>query len=60
MTQKIISNEASLKFSKNLHGLKRIGGPDNLIPIISSLIDERSDWITGQTFYVDGGLSNIK
>jgi 3-oxoacyl-[acyl-carrier protein] reductase len=60
LTQHITSNDMSLDYSKKLHGLGRIGNPDNFIPIIKALIDKRSDWITGQTFSVDGGLSNIK
>ena len=60
LTQKIVSNDISLEYSKNLHGLDRIGKPENFIPIIKSLIDPRSDWITGQTIHVDGGLSNVK
>ena len=60
LTQKIVNNQSSLEYSKNLHGLNRIGSPDNFIPIIESLIDTRSDWITGQTFSIDGGLSNVK
>lgn len=60
LTEKIVSNKMSLDYSKNLHGLNRIGKPENFIPIINSLIDDRSDWITGQTIFVDGGLSNVK
>ena len=60
LTKKIINNDSSLEYSKSLHGLNRIGNPDNFIPIINSLIDIRSDWITGQTFFIDGGLSNVK
>ena len=50
----------SLDYSKKMHGLNRIGKPKNFIPIIDSLLDQRSDWITGQTIFVDGGLSNVK
>tara|TARA_A100001011_G_scaffold11552_1_gene12659 strand:+ start:7509 stop:8249 length:741 start_codon:yes stop_codon:yes gene_type:complete len=60
MTSNIVKNETSLKYSENLHGLKRIGKPKNLVPIIRSLIDKNSNWITGQTIFVDGGLSNVK
>ena len=60
LTESITKNKISLEYSKKIHGLNRIGTPQNLIPIISSLIDERSNWITGQTFKIDGGLSNIK
>jgi len=60
LTEKIINNKISLDYSKNLHGLNRIGKTENFIPLINSLIDKRSDWITGQTFNIDGGLSNVK
>lgn len=60
MTEKIVSSKIALDYSKKLHALNRIGTPQNFIPIINSLLDERSDWITGQTFIVDGGLSSVK
>ena len=60
LTEKIVNNKMSLDYSKNLHGLKRIGKPENFIPIVKSVIDKNSDWITGQTICVDGGLSNVK
>tara|TARA_B100001113_G_scaffold232462_1_gene190978 strand:+ start:174 stop:902 length:729 start_codon:yes stop_codon:yes gene_type:complete len=60
LTDKITSNKISLEYSKSIHGLNRIGKPENFIPIIKSLIDKRSDWITGQTIAIDGGLSNVK
>ena len=60
LTKNIINSKMSLEYSKKLHALDRIGKPENLIPIINSLIDNRSDWITGQTLFIDGGLSNVK
>ena len=50
----------SLEYSRKMHGLNRIGKPENFVPIVESLLNEKSDWITGQTIFVDGGLSNIK
>lgn len=60
LSEKITNNKMSLDYSKKMHGLNRIGKPENFIPIIDSLLDRRSDWITGQTIFVDGGLSNVK
>lgn len=60
LTEKITSNQISFEYSKKLHGLNRAGSPSNFVPIVSSLIDPDSDWITGQTIFVDGGLSNVK
>jgi NAD(P)-dependent dehydrogenase (short-subunit alcohol dehydrogenase family) len=37
----------------------RIGRPDDVARMILFLADEASDWITGQTFYVDGGQSLV-
>jgi len=60
LTEKITSNKISLDYSKSIHGLNRIGKPENFIPTVNSLLDNRSDWITGQTIAIDGGLSNVK
>ena len=60
LTESITNNKMSLDYSKNLHGLNRIGKPDNFVPMVTSLIDPKSDWITGQTIAIDGGLSNVK
>lgn len=60
LTNKITENEISLEYSRKLHALGRIGKPNNFIPIIKCLLDVDSDWITGQNFKVDGGLSNLK
>jgi NAD(P)-dependent dehydrogenase (short-subunit alcohol dehydrogenase family) len=37
----------------------RIGCPDDIARMILFLADDASDWITGQTFYVDGGQSLV-
>tara|TARA_B100002051_G_scaffold92872_1_gene88755 strand:+ start:872 stop:1606 length:735 start_codon:yes stop_codon:yes gene_type:complete len=60
LTEKITSNEVSFDYSKKLHGLNRAGKVLNFIPIVDSLVNPDSDWITGQTICVDGGLSNVK
>ena len=60
LTERITNNKASLDYSKKMHALNRIGSSENFIPIVDSLIDKRSNWITGQTFFIDGGLSNVK
>jgi NAD(P)-dependent dehydrogenase (short-subunit alcohol dehydrogenase family) len=37
----------------------RIGRPEDIARMILFLADEAADWITGQTFYVDGGQSLV-
>ena len=39
--------------------LKRLGKPEDLAKVVRFLCSEDSDWITGQTIVVDGGLSLI-
>ena len=35
----------------------RLGEPDDVARAVQFLVDERNDWITGQVFVVDGGLT---
>ncbi|GAB3855551.1 3-oxoacyl-[acyl-carrier-protein] reductase [Nocardioides maradonensis] len=36
----------------------RLGEPDDIARAVQFLVDERNDWITGQTLVVDGGLTS--
>jgi len=56
----IMSNEAALKASIAFHPLGRIGSADDIASAVAWLLSNHSSWITGQTLYVDGGLSRIK
>ncbi|MEM0983274.1 MAG: SDR family oxidoreductase [Planctomycetota bacterium] len=60
MAEPITKNEASRKASEALHPLGRLGKPDDVAPIIDWLLSDASDWVTGQTIGVDGGLATIK
>ncbi|MGB4968715.1 MAG: SDR family oxidoreductase [Saprospiraceae bacterium] len=42
------------------HPLKKIGSVYDLANIAEFLLSEKSAWITGQIFHVDGGLSTLK
>ena len=56
----IMSNETALKASIAFHPLGRIGSADDIASAVAWLLSNHSSWITGQTLYVDGGLSRIK
>jgi len=43
-----------------MHSLGRIGKPKDITNMISFLVNPENDWITGQNFVVDGGLSSSK
>lgn len=60
MTEKIVSNERARKASEALHALGRVGRPEEVAAAIAWLLDERSGWITGQVWGVDGGLASLK
>jgi NAD(P)-dependent dehydrogenase (short-subunit alcohol dehydrogenase family) len=50
--------EARAEFLRHVP-VGRIGRPEDIARMILFLADEASDWITGQTFYVDGGQSLV-
>ncbi len=60
LSKYIIKNKFSFDYSLGLHPLNRIGKPKNIVPAIKWLLDENSDWITGKSIRIDGGLSNLK
>lgn len=60
MTERLTSNQASLKASVAMHPLGRIGRPEDIAAAITWLISGSSDWITGQVVGVDGGLSRVR
>ena len=56
----ITGNEPALKASLAMHPLGRIGEPDDIARAIEFLLDPASDWITGQTIGIDGGLARVR
>jgi NAD(P)-dependent dehydrogenase (short-subunit alcohol dehydrogenase family) len=42
------------------HPMKRIGTAEDIADMVCFLLSEKSTWITGQVFHVDGGISTIK
>lgn len=60
LASKILGNEKGLENSKNRHPLKKVGNPDDIASMVNFLISEEAQWITGQIFRIDGGLSSIK
>ena len=60
LTERIVNNSKALEISKKMHPRGRIGSPKDISRMISFLLDPANDWITGQTFRVDGGLSSTK
>jgi 3-oxoacyl-[acyl-carrier protein] reductase len=60
LSAKLLSNPVSEKSSLALHGLNRLGTPEDITGIAAWLLSEESSWVSGQVFNVDGGLTSIK
>jgi len=59
LAEKLLNKEEKKKKMAERHPLKRVGKPEDIAKITSFLLSENSDWITGQVFGVDGGLSTL-
>ena len=59
MSKFITKNQTMVDGISKLHPLKRIGQGDDLSEMALFLLSEKSSWITGQNFVVDGGRSSV-
>ncbi len=60
LTEKITGNEASLKYSLAMHALGRIANANHVADMVTYLLSDKADIITGQVIAVDAGLSNLQ
>jgi NAD(P)-dependent dehydrogenase (short-subunit alcohol dehydrogenase family) len=56
----LLNTEEKRSANADRHPLKRVGEPEDLASLAAFLLTGKSDWITGQVFPVDGGMSVIK
>ncbi|MBW2442777.1 MAG: SDR family oxidoreductase [Deltaproteobacteria bacterium] len=60
LAESLLSNEERQKASAERHPLKRIGDPHEIAGFAQHLLSDEGSWITGQIFYIDGGMSSIR
>lgn len=60
LSERMLRSEKARKISEEMHPLGRIGQPDEIAAMIAHLLQPESDWVTGQVFGVDGGLSSLR
>ena len=60
LSKKITENPIVLKASIKMLASDTIGEPKQISNMIEFLINSENDWITGQNFIIDGGLSSTK
>lgn len=56
----LLSSPEKREAGAQRHPLKKIGGSDDIANMAEFLLSAKAQWITGQIFHVDGGLSAIK
>lgn len=60
LTEGMLSNEKMVEAIANMHALPRLGQPEDMADLAAFLMSEKSGWITGQIFGVDGGRSTLR
>ena len=60
LAQKFLSSDEKIELAANRNPMKKVGTPDDLANAIDFLLSEKSNWVTGQTFSVDGGMGVLK
>ncbi|MQP25837.1 SDR family oxidoreductase [Flavobacterium sp. LMO8] len=59
LADKFLNNETKQEKSAERHPLKRFGKPEDSAQMASFLLSDKSSWISGQIFHVDGGMSTL-
>ncbi|WP_339610653.1 SDR family oxidoreductase [uncultured Planktosalinus sp.] len=60
LAERLLGDERKKENASERHPLKRVGEAKDIAAMASFLLVEESNWITGQVFGVDGGMSTIK
>ncbi len=60
MNERVLSNPESKQKVENTIPLNRFGEPEEVARVAVFLASEHADYVTGATYYVDGGLSLYK
>jgi len=59
LAEKFLSTEEKIEKSAQRHPMKRVGTAEDIAYMAQFLLSEKSTWITGQIFPVDGGMSSL-
>lgn len=60
LAESLLNSEAKREANAQRHPLKRIGNVNDIAEMAGFLISDKSGWITGQVFHVDGGISTLR
>lgn len=56
----LLSTDQKREANAQRHPLKKTGTPENIADMAAFLLSEKGNWISGQIFHVDGGMSSLK
>ena len=59
LADKFLSNDEKREKSAQRHPLKRFGTTKDVAQMATFLLSEKTSWISGQIFHVDGGMSSL-
>jgi 3-oxoacyl-[acyl-carrier protein] reductase len=60
LTERIWKSERSAEASRAMHAAGRLGKPADVASLIVWLLQPENDWVTGQVYSIDGGLSTLR
>lgn len=60
LAKNLLNTPEKIEANAQRHPLKKIGQPEDIAQLAAFLLSEESQWITGQTLHIDGGMSSIK
>lgn len=59
LAEKFLNNDEKREKSAQRHPLKRVGTSEDMAQMAGFLLGDKSSWISGQIFHVDGGMSTL-
>ncbi len=56
----LLNNDVKREANAQRHPMKRVGSVNDIAEMAAFLLSDKSGWITGQVYGVDGGISSLK
>ncbi|RMD96005.1 MAG: SDR family oxidoreductase [Bacteroidetes bacterium] len=60
LAERLLNNEQKKQAAAERHPLKKIGSPGEIAAMAAFMLSDEAQWITGQVFGVDGGMSTLR
>lgn len=59
LADKFLNNDVKKEKAAERHPLKKFGTPNDIAEMAAFLLSDKSNWVTGQVFHIDGGMSTL-